>query len=92
MATIIDFQHSKTSDSVLTSLSVLPDPEIMGILLKCRCYYVYELRLTLFPIYFRLMAAIFDFQQTQTSDSIPTSLYVLHDLENVGITVGVVSL
>ena len=34
MATIIDFQHSKTSDSVLTSffvLSNLPDLDNMGV-------------------------------------------------------------
>ena len=31
------------------------------------------------------MAAIFDFQHTQTSDSIPTCLFVLPDPENIGI-------
>ena len=30
MATIFDFRHSQTSDSILISLSVLPDPENMG--------------------------------------------------------------
>ena len=33
------------------------------------------------------MAAIFDFRQTRTSDSIPTSLSVLADPENIGLAV-----
>jgi hypothetical protein len=89
MAAIFDFQHTQTSDSISTSLSVLLDPENMGIALEFRCYHVYELRYTLFPIYFRLMAAIFDFQHTQTSDSIPASLSVLPYPENMGIAVGI---
>ena len=40
-------------------------------------------------MYFRLMAAIFDFRRVQTSDSIPTSLFVLPDPENMGIAVGI---
>ena len=51
------------------------------------CYLVYELRFTLFPVYFRLMATIFDFRHTRTSYSIPASLYVLPDPENLGIAV-----
>ena len=43
-------------------------------------------------MYFRLMAAIFDFQHTQTSGRIPINLFVLLDLENVGIAVGIVLL
>ena len=39
--------------------------------------------------YFRLSAAIFDLQHTQTSDSIPTSLCVLLDPENMGVAVGI---
>ena len=31
MAAIFDFRHTQTSESITTSLSVLPDPEIMGI-------------------------------------------------------------
>ena len=36
------------------------------------------------------MAAIFDFQDTQTSVRILTSLFVLPDPENMGIAVGIV--
>ena len=36
-------------------------------------------------MYFRLMAAIFDFLDIQTSGGILTSLYVLPDPENMGI-------
>ena len=38
------------------------------------------------------MAAIFDFEQIQTSDSILTSLSVLPDPENMGIAVGILLL
>ena len=33
------------------------------------------------------MAAIFDFRYTRMSESIPASLFVLSDLENMGIAV-----
>ena len=38
-------------------------------------------------MYFRLMAAIFDFRRAQTLDSIPTRLFVLPDPENMGIAI-----
>ena len=41
--------------------------------------------ITLLPVYFRFMAAIFDFGHTQTSDSLLTSLFALSDLEIMGI-------
>ena len=54
-----------------------------------RCYHVYELSYKLFPVYFWLRAAIFDFQHTQTWDSIPTSLSVMPDPEKMDIAVGI---
>jgi hypothetical protein len=42
-----------------------------------------------FPTYFRLMATILDFQQTQTSENNLTSLSVLPGFENMGIAVGI---
>ena len=60
--------------------------------LKFRRYRVYELRYTLFPVNFRLMAAIFDLQYTQTSESIPSSLSVLPYYGNMSIAVGIVFL
>ena len=47
----------------------------------------YELRITLFPIYCRLMAAIFDLRHTQILEGIPFCLSVLPDSENMGIAV-----
>jgi len=44
-----------------------------------------SLRYTLCPIYFRLMAAIFDFQYAQTCYCIHSSLYVLTDPRNMGV-------
>ena len=65
-------------------LSVRPDPENMGIvvgicLLSCMRDEIY----VLLPV----IAAIFDFRHTYTSDSIPTSLYVLLDPGNMDIDV-----
>ena len=40
-------------------------------------------------MYYRLVTAIFDFRHTQTSDGIPTSLFVLPHPENMGIAVGI---
>ena len=61
MATIFDFTtYQDVGQYSHYSLSVLPDPENLDIALEFRCSHVYELRYTLFPIYFRLIAAIFD--------------------------------
>ena len=89
MAAIVDFQHTKTSESILTSLFVLPDPENMCITVGVRCYRVHKLSYTLFSIYFQLMAAIFDFPLIRTLGSLPSSLVVLPDRENMGIAVGI---
>ena len=43
-------------------------------------------------MYFRLMAAIFDFPVALTSDSIHNSLTVLLDPENVGVAAGILLL
>jgi len=68
--------------------TVLADPEIIvvglvvGILLPSR------VRADIYVIsylYFRSMAAIFDFKLTHTSGSIRTSLVMLPDSENMGI-------
>ena len=40
-------------------------------------------------MHFWFMSAIFDFQHSQTSDSIRTSLSVLPDLENMDKAVGI---
>jgi len=39
-------------------------------------------------MYFRLWAAIFDLQHAPVKDSIPSSLSVLPDSENMGVAVG----
>jgi len=61
MAAIFDIQqyrHRTVFEEV--SLCCLT-PETWVQTLDFRCYHVYELRYTLCPIYFRLMATIFDF-------------------------------
>ena len=57
----------------------------MGILVEFRCYPVHKLRYTLFTIYYRLMAAILDFQHTQTSNRILICHSVLPDQVNMGV-------
>jgi len=64
-------------------------PETLVHPLEFRCYLVYELRYALFPIYFRLMAAIFDLQNVLKQYSIHSILYVLPDPGNVGVAVGI---
>ena len=44
------------------------------------------------PYLFLVMAAIFDFQHTQTSVRVLTSLLVLPDPKNMGIAVGILFL
>ena len=49
-------------------------------------------RYRVFPIYFLLLAATFDFQHTHTPDSNSTRLSVLPDPENMGIAVEILLL
>ena len=80
MAAIFDFQHTQTSDSTLTCLYILPDPENMGISVGISLLSCIEAEMCVMSyIYFWLMAAIFDFKHIQTSDSILTSLCMLPD-------------
>ena len=93
MATIFDFQHTQTSYSILTNLSVdCPSPKTRVQMLEFHCNHEYELRYSLIIIYILLMAAIFDAQHTETSDSIPICLSVFPDPENMGLAVGIVFL
>jgi len=54
---------------------VLLDIENIGIAVGIVCYHVYKLRYTLFHIYFRFQAAVFDFSLTLTSSC--TTHYVI---------------
>jgi len=89
MAAIFDFQHAQTQNCILSSLSVLLDLGNMGVadgisLLSCiRAGY------TVCPIYFRKLAAIFDFQHAQTYDRIVSSIFVLPDPGNMCVAVGI---
>jgi len=66
MAAIFVLPHTQTQDSIPSSPSVLPDPKNMGVAVRMSLLSLYELRYTYYPIYFRLMAAIFDLWHTQT--------------------------
>ena len=50
---------------------------------------VYKLRYTTLHMYFRLLAASFDFPIALTSDNIHNSLTMLLDPENVGAAAGI---
>ena len=87
MTAIFDFRHTRTSDCIPISLSVLPDRENMGIavgisLLSCMRAEIYVI-FCLLPVNSRHL----DFRHTQTSDSIFISLFVLPDPENMGVAV-----
>ena len=88
MAAIFNFRHTQTSESIPTSLSVLPTP-IHGYSRWNFLAIIYELRYTLLPLNFRIMTAIFGFRHIQTSDSDPTSLSGLPDPENMVLAVGI---
>ena len=64
MAAIFDFQHTQTSDSVHTSLSVLPDPENMGIAVEIPLLSCIEAEIYVYSFLLLVMAAIFDFRLT----------------------------
>ena len=68
---------------------VLHDPGNMSIAVEISLLTCIRVEIYLFPIYFRLMAAISDFKHTLTSDSIPTCLSVLLDPENMVIAIGI---
>lgn len=55
--------------------------------MEFRCHHAYEQRYELFSNYFRSIAAIFDFQHTQTSKGFRTGPTVLPDPENVEVAV-----
>ena len=84
MAANFYLRHTQMTDSIPTSLFVLPDPENMGIavrfsLLSCIRAEIYVISHVL-PVNGR---------HNQTSDSIANSLSVLPDPENMGIAVGI---
>ena len=62
MTAIFDFRQTRTSDSIPISLSVLLNPENMGIAVGISLLSCIEAEI-LCHIYFRLQAAIFDFSQ-----------------------------
>ena len=78
MAVIFDLIKTQTSDSIPTSLFVLSDPENMGNAVEIPFFISWiKAEKYVMSFHFRLMAAIFYFRHTQTSDSIPTSLSML---------------
>ena len=90
MAAIFDFQHAQTSDSIPTIVSpCCPTQKTWVLPLEHLYHHAYKPRYTLFPMHFRLLAAIFDFWHTRTSDCLPNSLSVLLDPENTGIAIGI---
>ena len=87
MAAIFDFRHTRTSDSVLTSISGLPDPENMDIAVEFLLLSYIETEIYIIFCALPVLAVIFDFRLTQTSDSLPISFSGLPDSENMGIAV-----
>ena len=74
MAAIFDLRNTQTSESIPTSLYVLPDPENMGIGVGISLLSRIEAEINRLPICLRSMAAIFYLRHTHISDSIPIEL------------------
>ena len=70
--------------NIYTSLPVLLDPENVGVAVRILLLSYIQLIYAFLPVYFRLMAAIFDLPVTLTSEIIQISPSTLLDLENVG--------
>ena len=83
MAAIFYFWHTRTSDSIPTSIFVFPDPENMGIAVEISLPSRIEAEIYVMSFLFRIMAAIFDFRLTQTSESLSISLSVLPAFEKM---------
>ena len=74
MAAIFDSQHTQTSDNILVSLSVLPDPKNMAEPLEFRCYHVYK-------------SAVLDFRLPVSSGRVTDSTIDKFDPENMGVPI-----
>jgi hypothetical protein len=61
MAAIFDFQHTQTSESILTSLSVLPNPQNLGITVGMSLLSGIKAMIKMFYMSFRFMAAFLNF-------------------------------
>ena len=85
----LDLTVTPTTENIFTSLTVLLDPENVGIVVKISLLSFIQMRYSLLHVYFRLMAAIFDLPVTATSHIIYTSPKVLMDAQNVGVAVGI---
>ena len=85
---IFDALQIHTSSSLRSSLVALPDSENMGNAVEMSLISACIQTETYFiPYLLPVMTAIFDFQHTQTSVRILTSLFVLPDPNNMGIEV-----
>jgi len=82
IGTIFDLSPIRTSGILWSTSVVLPDLEDIGIAVGISLLSCIEAD-TLSRIYFRLMAAIFNFSLIRTSGSLRGSLVVSPDLENM---------
>ena len=92
IGSIFDFSQIHTSSSLRSSLAVLPDSENMRIAVSISLLSCIRAEIHAIPYILPAMAAILYLQHTQTSDRILTSLFVLPDSENMGITIGILFL
>jgi len=85
-----DFSPFHSSTILRSSLIAFSNVENMGIVVGISLLLCIEAEIyAISYLYFRLMAAIFDFSIVRTSDSLRGSLIVSSDLENMGIDVGI---
>jgi hypothetical protein len=80
MAAMFDLSVTPTWKSVRTSPTALLDPDNKGIALGILLLTCIEAKMYVISyLYLRLMVTIFNFQHTQTSGSLRSSLVVLPD-------------
>ena len=80
MPAIFDLQHTQSSDSIQTSLIVLPDPENSGKAVGISLLSPIRAEIYVTSYLLSVNDAILDLRRNQTSDIISISIYVLPDL------------
>jgi len=92
MAAVFVIQHAQTYDSIPSSLSMLPDPGNMVVPIRISLLLCIRAEIHIIFYLHPVNGRHLRFPKAQANDSIPSSLSVLPDLENMGVTVGILLL
>ena len=78
-----------TSSSFCSSLVVLLDSKNLALVIEMSLLTCMQVEMYVIPYLLPVMAAMFDFQHTETSVRVLTSHFVLPDPKNMDIAVGI---